>query len=217
MNSLQTLLSKFDKRWLGAGAAAAGAMAATQASEAAIVYSGVVNINIPSTTAGVYLNVVTGVNSSVPANVPGWDVNPWSSTTLSYFNPSAPTGGVYVLRVGGGGVGNLPAGTMISATPGGGRTYGSGSASTTGNDPHILNSNQNCVGFRFQNEANGNQTHYGWMRISLAGTLSAQPRAIVEYAYENVAGAGIECGAVPEPSSLALLALGAVGLIRRRK
>lgn len=215
MNSLQSLLSKFDKRWLGAGAAAAGAMAASQASEAAVVWSGVVNINIPSTTAGVYLNVATGVFGTA-AGTPGWDVNPWGSTALNYFNPAAPAGGVYVQRVGGGATANLPAGTIISATPDGGRLYGASTASTTGNDPHLLNSSSNCIGFRFQNELNGNQIHYGTMRISLAGTLGGQTRAIVDYAYESQAGVGIAACA-PEPSSLALLALGAVGLIRRRK
>lgn len=101
--------------------AAAGASAGfVNNAEAAVVSSGPVNINVPSTTAGVYLNVVTGANSSSPAAAPGWDVNPWSGTGLSYFNPSAPAGGVYVQRTGGGATANLAVGTMISA----GSVYG---------------------------------------------------------------------------------------------
>jgi len=208
MNSLQSLLSKFDKRWLGAGAAAAGAMAASQASEAAVVWSGVVNINIPSTTAGVYLNAVTGVFGTA-AGTPGWDVNPWSSAGLGLFSPAAPAGGVYVVTAAGFGA-NLAPGAPIGPA----NTYGSGSSAN--NAQWNLNSDQNCIGFRFQNEQNGNQIHYGTMRVSLGATAGGQPRSIVSYAYESVAGQPIAACA-PEPSSLALLALGAVGLIRRRK
>jgi hypothetical protein len=211
--------NRLESQLLAYGAlAAAGAVGGiSQNADAAIVYSGVVNINIPSTTSGVYLNVVTGVSATSPAGAPGWDVNPWSSSGLSYFNPAAPTGGVYVQRVGGGATGNLPLGTMISATPDGGRLYGSGAAATTGNDPHILSSSNNLIGFRFQNEANANAVHYGWMRISLDASLAGQPRTIVEYAYENQAGVGIPAGFIPAPGSAALLALGALGLAGRRR
>ena len=50
-------------------------------------------------------------------------------------------------------------------------------------------------------------------------TFQGQPRAIVEYAYENT-GAPILAGAIPEPSTLALLSvmgLGAVGVRAWRK
>lgn len=213
---VQTLKSRLDRHFVACSAAAAAASVGVvqQQTEAAIVYSGVVNINIPSTTAGVYLNFQSGVNNPSPALVPGWDVNPWSSTTLNYFNPAAPAGGVYVIGGGTGtSVANLAPGTLISAAS----TYGSGGASTTGLLPHVLNSSDNLVGIRFQNEANGNQIHYGWMRISLSGSLSAQPRMIVEYAYEDQAGVGIQAGAIPTPGSLALLALGAAGLAGRRR
>lgn len=193
--------------------AAAGASAGfVNNAEAAVVSSGPVNINVPSTTAGVYLNVVTGANSSSPAAAPGWDVNPWSGTGLSYFNPSAPAGGVYVQRTGGGATANLAVGTMISA----GSVYGSSAASLTGSDAHILDG-VNIIGFRFQNEANGNQVHFGWMKIAVGSTLAAQPRAIIEYAYESEAGVGIMAGVVPAPSTAALLALGAAGMAGRRR
>ena len=50
----------------------------------------------------------------------------------------------------------------------------------------------------------------------LAGSLTAQPRAIVEYAYED-SGAGINAGAIPAPGAAALLGVaGLMGSRRRR-
>jgi hypothetical protein len=219
---MSKLAKKLDAHFVACAAAAgAAAMGVAQKADAAIVYSGVVNFPIQSTTNGLYLNVVTGAinepGNTAGSTVPGWDINPWSSTALNFFSPTAPAGGVYVQRVGGGGTANLPAGTIIGAVPGGGRAYGSSTGATTGNDPFVLSSADNLVGFRFQNEANGNATHYGWFRVSLSTTLSAQPRLLVEYAYEDVAGADIAAGAIPAPGSLALLALGAVGVAGRRR
>ncbi|MEP7014219.1 MAG: PEP-CTERM sorting domain-containing protein [Verrucomicrobiota bacterium] len=200
-------------------AGAALAAPALPTADADIIWSGPVNINIPSTTAGVYLNVQTGVSNPSPGLAPGWDVNPYGSTSLILFNPTAPVGGVYVVDAPGGTSAtlpdNLPFGLLISAASG----FGSGTGETTGPTAFVVNSSSNIVGFRFQNEAAANQTQYGWMRITLAGTTGAQPRAIVEYAYDNT-GAGILAGAVPEPSSMALLgvmAAGALGVRAWRK
>src|SRR5690349_5352518 len=82
---------------MSALAAAAAVGGAIRTTEAGIVYSGPVNINIPSTTAGVYLNVVTGVFNVAPASAPGWDLNPWSSSSLFVYannaaNPASSSG-----------------------------------------------------------------------------------------------------------------------------
>ena len=82
---------------LAAYATLAGiALAAPAAAEAVIIYSGIVNINIPSTTSGIYINLVTGVASTTPAGAPGWDINPWSSTTLNIWanNSASPQDGL---------------------------------------------------------------------------------------------------------------------------
>jgi len=158
-----------------------------------------VNLTIPGTTNGLYLNVVTGAfntTGGTGSTVPGWDVNPWSSTTLNFFNPTAPTGGVYMRLTSGGapasGVSNLAGGTIIGSAS----TWSSGGAQTTGPGAFVFNSSNNLVGFRFNNEATGT-LHYGWMRISLSGTLQGQPRRVVEYAYESQPGASITAGELP--------------------
>jgi PEP-CTERM motif len=101
---------------------------------------------------------------------------------------------------------NLAVGAVVDANS----FYGTGT--TTWN----LNSSDNLIGFRFRNEANS-QIHYGWARISLSGTLQGQPRSLVEYAYEDQPGVAISVGAIPAPGTLALLGLGAAGLVSRRR
>ena len=203
---MSSIAKRLDVHFVACAAAAGAAVAGTATkSEAAIVWSGAVNLPIALTVNGLYLNVVTGAINE-PGNtggstVPGWDLNPYGSTSLIMFNPSVPSGGVYVM-------GNIASGTTID----GSSVYGSGTAAIP---PFVANSDNNLVGFRFQNEAAGNQIQYGWFRLHLgADTLAG--RTLVEYAYDNT-GAGIQAGAVPAPGSVALLALGALGLAGRRR
>jgi len=198
-------------------AAGSGAAFVSLESEAQadIVWSGIVNLDIPISTNGLYLNVVTGANN-LPApgtggtTVPGWDINPWSTTGLGFFNAGlgGPTG-TYVITAPGF-VANLAAGTSIDGT----NTFGAGTSSNTA--MWNLNSSNNLFGFRFLNEAN-NEIHFGWARISLGNTPNEVGRNIVEYAFNSTPGAAINAGAIPEPTSLAALALGALGLFARRR
>jgi hypothetical protein len=69
---------------------------------------------------------------------------------------------------------------------------------------------------------NGGTTNYGWMQVTASGLGdydSDQSFTVNSYAYDNT-GASIRVGAttaVPEASSLGLLALGAGGLLIRRR
>lgn len=72
------------------------------------------------------------------------------------------------------------------------------------------------IGFRFDGGAG---TQYGWARVTALGDAPINSYVIEEYAYADV-GESIAAGQIPEPSSLGLLALGAVGILagrRRRK
>ena len=225
MKSREKLNSRIDGR-LATYATLAGAALAAPAvptADATVIWSGPVSINIPSTTAGIYLNVATGVFNASPASVPGWDVNLWSSSSLNTFT-STGTGGNGVGLPGGAYVGtgsnyfNLAFGTVIS----GASTYGgTGTNTIAAATPLNLNSSNNLIGFRFVNQSMANQIQFGWVRVSLSSTPQAQPRAIVEYAYED-SGGSIMAGQVPEPSTVALLGVMAAGALgvrawRRRK
>lgn len=202
------------RRHLAAAATTAAVMSA--AAHAAIVYSGVVNINIPSDGGGVYLNVLTGATGSTIGATPGWDVNVWGSNDLAFWKGFAPGFG-YVRGLGdqANRVDNLGSGTLIDTF----QSFDSGNAELTGSTAFLLDSSDNLVGFRFVDESTG-LAHYGWMRLSLDATLFAQPRTIVEYAYESVAGMGILAGATASAvpgSGLAGMMLAVVAGVGRRR
>lgn len=194
-----------------AASAGAGLVGDVSTVSADIVYSGPVNIAIPDNIDGLYMNVVTGETGSSAGAVAGWDINPysagavgtsfnlWGATTATWLSPSGLIGGPYPLTLG-----TLVDGTGTFTRPGGGTNVG---AQVTLNAP-------NYFGFQFANEAAGGANNFGWIEITFGA--NAGTRAITGYAYEN-SGAGITVGAVPEPSSLGLLALGAVGLVARRR
>jgi len=153
---------------------------------AAVVDSGPVNIAIPDNIDGIYFNIVTGASGTTGGAVAGWDINPysaaagqfnlWGPTANTWFNPQAVITGNY----------NLPIGTVIQGAdtaffrPGGGTNVGT---------QLTLNSDQNFVGFRFVNEANGGQVHFGYLQLQVGA--SAGTRSIVRYWYEDVAGTAI--------------------------
>ena len=90
--------------------------------------------------------------------------------------------------------------------------YGAAGSNT---NAQFKNPGDGFVGFAFDA---GTGTQYGWMRVTMDGgpsnTLTAQ-----EYAFADV-GESIKVGqidAIPEPSSLGVLALGAIGLVAMRR
>ena len=198
------------------GAAAAAAIVVGSAN-AAIVYSGVINFACAIDIDGTYINVETAQLSNGPgAGVPGWDVNPYRSSSGSGMNFFSPTGGGMVSAASGvGSALNLAGGASIGSTS----NFSSSTATiafgaAAGQWQYGAN---NLVGFRFVSSAG--TTHYGWMRF-LMGSQPASgnlvTRTVVDFAYESVAGASIGAGVVPAPGAIALLGLAGLAGRRRR-
>ena len=80
-----------------------------------------------------------------------------------------------------------------------------------GNDQWLA-ADTGFIGFKFNSGAG---TQYGWVRITMDGA-PGNTFTLVDYAWGDV-GDSVAAGQVPEPGSLALLALGGVGLVAWRK
>lgn len=184
----------------------------TASARAAVVYSGLQDIPIPTNLTGVYVEVLNGGPPSFSEDIG------FVASDVNFF-------------LGGSGIGNSPSfqpvrtgtgildpvaqvelGSMVDATS----TFASGFGGSE--NAHIgPAANQFKVGeigqMGFKIEDGGN-THYGFMRVELgnAGT----PGNIVDWYYESTPDTAITV--VPEPSTATLAGLAAAGLLwcRRR-
>jgi hypothetical protein len=92
-----------------------------------------------------------------------------------------------------------------------------GFSTNEGNWPNNLN-DAKFVGLKFNV---GADTHYGWFRVG--AEMSGPSARVYDWAYESTPDTAITAGAgapeVPEPSTFALLALGAAGItaLKRRR
>jgi len=189
------------------GAAAAAAVVVGSAN-AAIVHWADANLTIPATIDGLYINVETQTTGSAGSVVAGWDINPYSATTLNWFN-AAGTGMMRYPGVTTGSAGSLMAGMEVGATG----SFGSG-AVVVGSAPGNWSLNaSNYFGFRFVAADGG--TKYGWGRFVIGAALNGADRMIAELAYED-SGASIAVGAIPAPGAVALLGLAGLAGRRRR-
>ena len=191
--------------------AAAATTVVAGAANAGIVHWANANLVIPANIDGLYINVETRATGSAGSSVAGWDLNPYSATSLTWFNAT----GTGMLRYPGattGSAGNLAVGTAVDGLG----SYGSG-AVTVGSAPGnwVLNAS-NYFGFKFT--AADGLTHYGWGRFVIGASIFGADRTIAEIAYEDVANAQIAVGStgVPAPGAVALLGLAGLAARRRR-
>lgn len=167
-------------------AAAAAAAVVGASASAGVVYTAV-NWVVPNNIDGLYINVETLATGSAGSAVAGWDINPYSATSLTWFNATG-TGMLRYPGVTTGSAGNLAVGTVVGATG----SYGSGAVTVgTAAGNWRLNAS-NYFGFRFV--ASDGLTHYGWGRFVIGASISGADRYIAEIAWENIAGASIAVG-----------------------
>lgn len=244
-NTLQHTRSKGSRRRggtatiggkLAALAGAAGGLAAVEAQAEALTYVPTAGIaaaqNIPGFVFVSSTNVTLGALRP-PASTPSTSATPWDvdGNSSADFNlilqaggglaSFAPIGAVNKLLGTSTNVGilaNLASGDPVNATVIAANPLGGILITTYGNNSQVQfpDNTPGQFGFKFSSGAN---TYYGW------GTLTVEPGTnrftISEAYYNTVAGAAINVGevpvaAVPEPSSMALLAIGSAGVIAWR-
>lgn len=167
--------------------AAASTVIASTAS-AGVQYSAV-NWTVPANIDGIYINVETLAIGSADSAVAGWDINPYSATSLTWFNATG-TGMMRYPTVTSGSAGNLAIGTIVGSTG----SFGSG-AVVVGAAAGNWNLNSlNRFGFRFT--ASDGQAHYGWGTFEIPATINGGTRRITEIAWETTPGVAILVGDV---------------------
>ena len=174
-------------------------------SNAAVVYVDPADITIPNNIDGIYVNFVTGATSTT--GLVGYDLNPYNNGAgLTFYGAASPSG---VLATGTAGTlavaSRLTGGELIGPTPSNGGFYNQ--FQTTGG---LFQSGGTAfLGLRFLNESTG-AINYAWAEFTTAAGTGF-PATLNRWAYENT-GAAITAGAVPEPGTVATLAMGALGL-----
>ena len=177
---------------------------------ATVIYSGAINMVIPTTADGIYMNVQTGAWSSTTTTPAGWDVNPYgtATTAVSLF---AGTGTGYMRNPGTSATAatRLDLGTVVGPSA---FFYGSSFATTGSGTGQWAANSSGYFGFKFI--AADAATHYGWMQLSIGA--NAGTRSIVQYAWEDVANTSITVTPIPAPGAVALLGLAGFAKRRRR-
>ena len=164
-------------------------MLAPGLAQAAVVASGQITVNVPD-GSDLYIDLVTGDVGASGAEVPGWDF--YVSPSLVLVSNFSDTSAGFATRVSGvRGINNLPLGFVMDSSV----ILVPSDSPTVGQTQYNWDfpGDSNYVGVHFRNEGTG-AYHFGWVRFCFSGGSLDQPRALVEYAYEDVAGAAIDIG-----------------------
>ena len=198
----------------------AGLFGATTISQAAIVYSPVINLAIPVASPGLYLNIQTGASGTSAASVPGWDINVGGTSSLNFSTP----GGYNFVRLNSAspaaGPSNLPLGFVVNANgmPAAGSFAAASWIAGGAADGLTLNSAQNYIGFQFMDSSS--VTHVGYLVLSIGSSVTGADRKIVSYAYNSesiTTPGGASIVVTPAPGALALLCQAGFMAKRRRR
>lgn len=173
-------------------------LATSNAASADIVHR-VVDLPIPVTQAGLWINLETGATSTTSSPPAGWDFNLYTSGGYT-SGPAAGMANIVLYTGSTNGSGfmrypgtlfgtppDLPVGTTVAAYG----VYGAGLATFGEHEGSWRLGQDNFVGLKFRT-ADG-QLHYGWARIAVGA--NSIDRVLAEYAYESVPNTCIAVGA----------------------
>lgn len=184
-------------------------LSAAPSLRAVIVSSGIVDLAIPTTHAGIYLDVDTGASGFT--EFAGWDVN-FAFGGSEIYNSDAfqavrtGTGNTDAFR-------NLVEGFEIAAGTSFYSTNFGGSLTHLGNSPgQFAEGTEGYLGFQFTTNASDGP-YFGWMRVTLMPNTAGG--FVHEWAYDD---SGASVTVVPEPATWSALAgLCALALFLRRR
>jgi len=200
----------------GLVAALCGAVALLhgESASAAMVYSGILNHQVPVSAQGTVVNFVTGtVQNGVASGVPGWDINPYgtSGTSVALLAGAGtgimrnPDAGTNTFRT------NLAVGTVVGPS---GFFYGNSAAAIGTAVGQWAPNSEGFIGVKFINEST-NLTHYGFVALRIGA--NATDRTIIAFGWETTANTAVTIMPVPAPAAgVVALALGCGGRRRRR-
>ena len=200
------------KLMMYAAATAAGVTAATDSAQAEIVFTSGFTFGSGST------NNINFDNAGNEEYVLGHRTGPNRVQLLK--DDQTIDANAYAISIGD----PNPAALSLGTTIGPGTTFSSAYDATIKNQGDgsgnftvdNITGNPQYVGVRFQ-LVDAGPLYYGWIGIDITDSTNLTGQ-VTGFAYNNVAGNPIAAGAIPEPSGLALLALGApLLLLRRRK
>jgi hypothetical protein len=215
-------------------AACAAALLAAGGADAGLVYSGIVNLNAPANSFGIYLNLLTGASGTTASDVTDWQFRVWGTTTLrigtnppfsdNYFIGTFPE------------TSTLPGGRLVSLDIG--STISAGSAPSSMSSAYGWSNNDGSTGSATVGSSPGNfrlnadnyvgildwrsETEYfiGWIRIAVGSDITQ--RTVKDWFLStgttSAPAATVIVGTIPAPGAVALLAAaGIVGTRRRRR
>ena len=141
-----------------------------------VVYFGLQNIAIPTSFAGVYINIDNGATAF--AQFTGWDVNPFFGGTAVANSPSFQPART--------GTGNenpivaLAAGAIVDGSLNFSTGFGGSQTHMGTGMNQFLPGQEAYLGFKFTTDANDGP-HYGWMRVVFSNTGGV----IKDWAYDT--------------------------------
>jgi hypothetical protein len=203
-------------KWLTPTAVGAAALLLSQVASGAVVFSGILNHQVPVTNQGTVMNLVTGTLLNGPtSSLPGWDVNPYGTSASNVALVAAA--GTGIMRNPGAGTNTFRTSLAVGTLVGPASFFYGNSAAMIGTEVGQWTANsEGYFGLKFVNESS-NTTHYGFVALRIGA--NATVRTIVGYGYETTANTPIFVSSinVPAPAAGLISLVACCGSRRRRR